>query len=71
MNNSLKLRLLNYLHLTISCKYIHQHLLDELLVLNGLEGERALFVEEKLRKHKVISDLERASLFEEMNWRQK
>jgi hypothetical protein len=39
--------------------------LDELPVLNGLEKERALHDEEKFRKEKVLSDLERAS------WRQK
>jgi hypothetical protein len=39
--------------------------LDELPVLNGLEKERAFHDEEKFRKEKVLSDLERAS------WRQK
>jgi hypothetical protein len=37
--------------------------LDELWVLDGLE-ERALCDEEKVRKNKVISDLERAILLE-------
>ena len=40
-------------------------LLDELCVLDGLEEERALHDKEKLRKVKVISNLERATLLEE------
>jgi hypothetical protein len=35
-------------------------LLDEFHVLNGLEEERALCDEEKLRTNKVIRDLKRA-----------
>jgi hypothetical protein len=71
MNNSLKLRVLNSLHLAILCKYIHQHLLNELCVLDGLEEERALFVEEKLKKHKAIGDLGMATLLGEMSRRPK
>jgi hypothetical protein len=41
--------------------------LDELHVLDGLEEEKALFVEERTT---VISDLARATLLEEMSWRQ-
>lgn len=33
--------------------------------------KRTLCEEEKLRNEKVISDLERATIYEEMNWRQK
>jgi hypothetical protein len=40
-------------------------LLHELCVLNGLEEERALCEEEKLRKDKVVGDLERATILEE------
>jgi hypothetical protein len=38
---------------------------------NGLEEERTFCEEGKMRNDKVISDLERATIFEEMNWRQK
>ena len=46
-------------------------LLDELHVLDGLEEERALVVEENLSKIMVISELEKATLWEEIGWRQK
>jgi hypothetical protein len=46
-------------------------LLDELHVLDGLEEKRAIHDENKLRKVKVISDLERATLLEEMYWMKK
>jgi hypothetical protein len=45
--------------------------LDELCVLDGLEEERALCEEEKLRKDKIISDLEMAITLEEISWMQK
>jgi hypothetical protein len=45
--------------------------LDELHVLDGMEEERALCNEEKLRKERVISDLGRVNLLEETSWRQK
>ena len=40
-------------------------------VLDGLEEERALCEEEKLRKDKIISDLEMAITLEEISWTQK
>jgi hypothetical protein len=46
-----------------------KNLLDELRILDGLEVERALNVEEKLKKDKAISDLERDTLLEEISWR--
>jgi len=46
-------------------------LLEELRILDGLEEERALVAEEKLRKIMVISELEKATLLEEISWWQK
>jgi hypothetical protein len=43
-------------------------LLDKLRVFDGLVEERTLCDEEKLRKDRVICDLERAILLEEMSW---
>jgi soluble P-type ATPase len=45
--------------------------LDDLHVFDGLEEERALCEEEKLRKHKIINDLERVTTLEEISWGQK
>jgi len=44
--------------------------LEELCVLDGVEVERALVAEVKLRKTMVISVLEKATLLEEISWRQ-
>jgi hypothetical protein len=52
-------------------KVEERQLFDELNVLDGFEEERLLCDEEKLRKDKVIGDLERVRLLEEMSWRQK
>jgi hypothetical protein len=41
--------------------------LDALRLLDGLEKKRALYDEEKLRKYKVITYLERATSMEEMS----
>jgi hypothetical protein len=46
-------------------------LLEELNALDCLEEERGLVSEEKLRKSVVISELEHATLQEEISWRQK
>lgn len=46
-------------------------LLDKSRVFDGLVEERTLCDEEKLRKDRVISDLGRAILLEEMSWRHK
>jgi hypothetical protein len=46
-------------------------LLDELNALDCLEEERGLISEEKLQKTVVISELEHATLQEEISWRQK
>jgi hypothetical protein len=40
-------------------------------VLKGLEEERVLSEEEKLRKDTIINDLGRTTLLEEVSWRQK
>jgi hypothetical protein len=44
--------------------------LEELRVLDGVEVDRALIAEFKLRKTMVISVLEKATLLEEISWRQ-
>jgi hypothetical protein len=46
-------------------------LLEDLLVLDGLEEERGLCDEEKMRKDKAISELERITLLEEVSLRRK
>ncbi len=45
--------------------------MEELIVLDGWEEERGLCDEEKRRKEIVSGELERATLLEEMSWRQK
>jgi hypothetical protein len=44
-------------------------LLEELCTLDRLEAKRALVAEDKLRKNLVISELEKATLLEEISWR--
>lgn len=44
---------------------------EELQGLEAIEEERALYGEEKMRKAKAISDLDRTTLMEEVSWRQK
>jgi len=46
-------------------------LLEELHVLDVLEEERALGVEEKMKKVEIVSELEISTLMEEVSWRQK
>jgi len=46
-------------------------LLEELHVFDVLEEERVLGVEEKLKKEEIVSELERATLMEDVGWRQK
>jgi hypothetical protein len=46
-------------------------LLQELHVLDVIEEERALGVEEKMKKAEIVSELERPTLMEEVSWRQK
>lgn len=44
--------------------------MEELRGLELIEEGRALCVEERVRKAKVLSDLESSTLLEEMSWRQ-
>jgi hypothetical protein len=45
-------------------------LLEELRVFDVIEKERALGVEEKIKKAEVVIELERSTLMEEVSWRQ-
>jgi len=46
-------------------------LLEELRVFDIVEEERALGVEESMKKAKIVSELERSTICEEMSWRHK
>jgi hypothetical protein len=46
-------------------------LLEEMCVFDIIEQERALGVEERMKKEEVVSELERFILMEEVSWRQK
>jgi hypothetical protein len=46
-------------------------LLDDLNGMDGIEEQRLLSSEEKLRMEKVTVELEKAILLEEVSWRQK
>jgi hypothetical protein len=45
-------------------------LLEKLCALDKIEVERALVVEEKVRKSLVITKLEKTTLLEQISWRQ-
>jgi hypothetical protein len=45
--------------------------LEDLHVLDIVEEDRALGVEERMKKVEVLSELERSTLMEEVCWRQK
>jgi hypothetical protein len=44
-------------------------LLEEIRVFDIIEKERALGVEERMKKAEVVSELERSTLMEEVSWR--
>jgi hypothetical protein len=52
-------------------KIKNKNLMELLRVLDGLKEERVVVAKEKLRKIMVISELEKATLLEEISWRQK